>query len=229
MVARNHKWLVGLILLLLVATLLVVIFDRPPALPTVMILPPSPLAVKTGRAPDRWIPAKWVWLRRACLSLFGQPRQVGFNEHFIEFSGTVASIVAQNSLGPPQAQSNGLAIWILSAGTRKRLNGVLSLGSPSIMTTERTQAQLWFLGYSAELFPRLEKETVDLSMNVFATSTAQTNSVATVCVQLPYGKALFFLDAQQSETDRHRMGFLITADEYDAKGNIISHGQASGK
>ncbi|HEV7926575.1 MAG TPA: hypothetical protein VGR14_14545 [Verrucomicrobiae bacterium] len=97
------------------------------------------------------------------------------------------------------------------------------------MTTERTQAQLWFLGYSAELFPRLEKETVDLSMNVFATSTAQTNSVATVCVQLPYGKALFFLDAQQSETDRHRMGFLITADEYDAKGNIISHGQASGK
>jgi len=67
MVARNQKWLIGLILLLLVAALLVVILDRPPALPTVMILPPSPLAVKTGRVPDWWIPVKWAKGVHLCL------------------------------------------------------------------------------------------------------------------------------------------------------------------
>src|SRR5580658_5870044 len=121
------KWIVALVLVLLVGILLFVCLDRPSALPPVTILPSTPLAVKSGRWPDRWIPANWGWLHRACQFVFGHPRQVGINAQIIEDSETVASIVAQNSLGPPQAQSNGLAVWILPDSTLKPPRGAATI------------------------------------------------------------------------------------------------------
>src|SRR5271154_3138066 len=119
----NRKWLIALILALLGGIFLVVYFDSSPALPAVTILPPTPLVVSSGRVPDRWIPAKWTWLKRACRFVLGPPRQVGFSIQFIEASETVAAIVAQNSLGQPQAESNGLAVWILPGQTLQQPKG----------------------------------------------------------------------------------------------------------
>src|SRR5580700_10250467 len=103
----KRKRLIVLALALLGGTLLCFLIDKPPVLPAVTILPPGPLVVKSGRVPDRWIPAKWGWLHRVCQFFLGAPKQIGFNVQCIETSGTVASIVALNSLGQPQAQSNG--------------------------------------------------------------------------------------------------------------------------
>jgi hypothetical protein len=92
MVPRNQKWLILLILVLLGGILPFFIIDKPPALPAVMILPTAPLAVTSGRLPDRWMPAKWLWLQRACQFVFGPPKQVGFNVQFMETSETAAAI-----------------------------------------------------------------------------------------------------------------------------------------
>jgi hypothetical protein len=75
--------------------------------------------------------------------------------------------------------------------------------------------------YRAELFSRLEKETVDLSTRLIVTSAGQTNFLAAVRAQLLYGNALFLLDMRQPESAGNRIGILITADEYDAKGNKV--------
>jgi hypothetical protein len=230
MVPRNQKWLIVLVLLLLGGTLIVVVFDRPPALPAVMILPPSPLTVKSGRAPDRWIPANWVWLRRTCLSIFGQPRQVGFDIECIEASETVAAIIAKNSLGQPQAESNGVAIWMLPEATLGQPSGPARIMPRARASTlDREKASLGVGDYSADLFAGLEKETVDLSTRLMVISSGQTNFTAAARAHLPYGKALLILDVRQPELATNRFEFLITADEIDARGNRISHAQASGK
>jgi hypothetical protein len=67
----NQKRLVALTLVLLGAVFLVVFFDKPQALPEVMMLAPGAFTMKDGRIPDRWIPAKWAWLQRACQRVFG--------------------------------------------------------------------------------------------------------------------------------------------------------------
>jgi hypothetical protein len=235
MVLRNQKWLIVLILVLLGGIFLFVIFDRPAALPAVVILPPTPLEVKSGRVPERWIPAKWIWLRRACRFVLGPPRQVGFNVQFIETSETMASIVAQNSLGPPQARSNGVAVWMIPDGTPRQPGGAATIMPRArAIAIDCGKARLTVGGpgadlYSADLFGALEKETVDLSTRVMVSSSGQTNFVAAVRAQLLYGKALFLLDVRPPESATNRFEFLITADEYDAKGNKISLRPASGK
>jgi hypothetical protein len=223
---RIQKWPIVLILVLLFGMVLFVFLDNPPALPAVMILPPTPLAVKTGRVPDRWIPAKWTLLQRACLFVLGAPQQVGFDVQFIEASETVDSIVAQNSLGQPQAQTNGLAVWILPGETLTPPRGASTVRSdPRIITVDGMQAVVMSTSatdmYRVDFFPRLEKGTVDLSTRLIVASAAQTNFVAAVRAQLPYGKALFLLDVRQPASASNRLEFLITADEYDAKGNRV--------
>jgi hypothetical protein len=42
-----------------------------------------------------------------------------------------------------------------------------------------------------------------------------------VRAQLPYGKRLFVLDVRQPELATNRFGFLVTAEEYDAKGKKV--------
>jgi len=230
MVPRNQKRLIVLILLLSGGILLFVIFDRLPPLPTVMILPPAPLAVKTGRMPDRWIPLKWEWLRRACFFVFGRPRLVGFELQCIEASQTVASIVAQNSLGQPQAESNGVAVWTLPDGSLQPPSGpAIIMPRDQFSFVEQAMMSTKVGDVSADLFARLQKKTVDLSTRLIVSSSGQTNFIAAARAQLPYGKALFVLDIRQPESATNRFEFLITAYEFDAKGNIISHGQASGK
>jgi hypothetical protein len=230
MVPRNQKWPIVLILALLSGILLFVVFDRPPALPPVIILPPTPLAVKSGRLPERWIPTKWIWLFRACQFVLGPPRQVGFNIECIEASETVASIVAQNSLASPQAQSNGVAFWMLPDGTLRQPRSVATIMSRiRVSTSDQGEASVVSGDYRADLFARLEKETVDLSTRLIVSSAGQTNFVAAVRAQLPYGNALLVLDVRQAESATNRFEFLITADEYDAKGNKISPRPASGK
>jgi hypothetical protein len=228
----NRNWLIALILVLLAGILLVVFLDRLPALPAVTILPSTPLVVKSGRVPDRWIPAQWTWLARACRFVLGAPRQVGYAIQFIEASETVDSIVAQNSLGQPQAESHGLAVWILPGETLQKPKGLATtMSAPRILTTDRMEARVMVGSttdsYSADLFARLEKKTVDLSTGLIVTSAGQTNFVAAVRAQLPYGQALFLLDVRQPASASNRLEFLITAEEYDAKGNKV-HGKGRG-
>jgi hypothetical protein len=222
----NRKWLITLVLALLAGMLLVVCLDRPPALPAVIILPPAPLAVKSGRVPDRWIPANWTWLQRACQYVLGAPRQIGYAIQFIEVSDTVDSIIAQNSLGQPQAESKGLAVWILPGETIQQPKGAsTTLSAPRILTADRMEARV-LVGsttdsYSADMFARLQKETVDLSTDLIVTSAGQTNFVAAMRAQLPYGKGLLLLDIHQPVSATNRLEILITADEYDATGNKV--------
>jgi hypothetical protein len=225
-VPMNRKWLIALVLMLMAGIVFVVWLDRPPALPAVVILPSTPLVVKSGRVPDRWIPAQWTLLRRACQFVLGHPRQVGFDIQFIEASETVASIVAQNTLGQPLAQTNGWAVWILPGRTLQRSNAAsTSRSAPRIITTDGMQASVMSGGttdrYQADMFARLEKGTVALSSRLIVVSAAQTNFIAAVRAQLPCNKALFLLDVRQPESASNRLEFLITADEYDARGNIV--------
>jgi hypothetical protein len=229
----RQKRLIALALVVLGGMLVFVILSKPPALPAVMILPPTPLAVKSGRVPDRWIPAKWTRLQRACRYFLGDPKQVGFNVRYMETSETVESIISRNSLGPPQARGNGLAVWILPDGTLRPPKGDTTvLGAARILTAARERAKLSVThkagNYSAEVFPILEDETVDFLTRLIVTSAGKTNFVAAARAQLPYGQALFVLDVRQPEVDDYRMGFLITADEYDAKGNKV-HAKAGGR
>jgi hypothetical protein len=101
-------------------------------------------------------------------------------------------------------------------------------------STDQTEAKvinraMGPVSYRAEFFPYLEKETIDLSARLIVTATAQSNFVAAVRAQLPYGRAVFVLDVRQPESATNRIEFLITAYEFEAKGNIVSHRPASGK
>jgi hypothetical protein len=231
----KRKRLLALALVLLGAALLFLIFDKPPALPAVMFLPPGPLAVKSGRVPERWIPANWGWLHRTCQFFFGPPRWVGIDIQFIEVSDTAASIVAQNSLGPPQAESNGIAVWILPGGKLQQpKDAAINFIMPTMSsrTPDRMDgsvgATMGNTGYIADLFPRLDEEKADLSTRLIVTSAGQTNFLAAVRAQLYYGQALFVLDVRQPKSASNRMEFVITADEYDAKGNMVQK-KAAGK
>ena len=120
---RNWRWLIALTLVLLGGTLIFEFFGAPPAIQEVMFLSPSQLPLHGGRVPDRWIPLEWDWLRRTCRFVLGAPRRVGFEMQRTEESNTVASILAQNSLGKPEAEGNGLALWILPSRTLQHPNG----------------------------------------------------------------------------------------------------------
>ena len=84
--------------------------SRRPALPEVVLLPPTPLVDTQGRIPERWIPAKWTWLYRTCRSVFGAPRQVELDMTIIDVTNTVDRIIAEGNLGEPLARSNGVAV-----------------------------------------------------------------------------------------------------------------------
>jgi hypothetical protein len=230
----KRKRLIGLVLALLGGTLLLIfIVDKPPALPAVMILPSGPLALKSGRVPDRWIPAIWVLLHRACEFFLGPPRQVGIAVQRIETSETVASVVARLSLGQPQAQSNGVSVWILPESTLVAPKGAATITSMARITVaEQQNAGVRMIdkaaSYSADFFSRLERETIDLSSRLIVTANGQTNFLAGLRAQLPYGHALLVLDVRHPESPTNRMEFVITADEYDAKGNKV-RGKTGGK
>ena len=141
--------------------------------------------------------------------------------------------MARNSLGQPQAESNGVAVWMLRDGLPDWPKGGASILCGSrletadrieAMVTDGSDAAL----FSSDFFPLLGKDIVDLSIRRIVKLTGQTNFVQAVRAQLPYGHALFVLDVRQPESVTNRMGFLITADEYDAKGNKL-HEKAVGK
>ena len=222
----KRKRLIVLALVVLGGMLLFVIIDKPPAVPAVMILPPGPLVLKSGRVPDRWIPAKWGWLHRVCQFFLGAPRQVGFNVQCIETSETVASIAARLSLGQPQAQSNGVSVWILPDGTLRPIKGTGRMASMArVITGNQYQATVSVVDTSAirsaDLYARLEKEHIDLSTRLVVAAKGQTNFVAAMRAQLPYDHALFVLDVRQPDLATNRMEFVITADEMDPAGNIV--------
>jgi hypothetical protein len=214
-----------------VMVLFILVDTTPPPLPPVMILPPGALSVKSGRVPDRWIPAKWTWLHRACQFVLGRPRQVESQVLFLETSDTVASIIAENSLGRPQAEGHGVAAWIVPESIMQRLEGVhlldgaARMSTPRVTTADRSLASVMTSGsaggYTADLFSCLEKETVDLSTWLIVTSAGQTNFVAAVRAQIPYRQALFVLDMRQPESTSNRLEIMIKADECDAAGNIV--------
>jgi hypothetical protein len=194
-----------------------------------MILPPTPLAVKSGRVPDRWIPVKWLWLRRACRLLLKAPRQVHLDLEWSNASNTVASVLAQNSLGKPDAEGNGLALWILPGRTLQQPVGAPNYSvSGGIVSDDRQESGMQMGDYTVDLFARLDKETVDLWSSFIYNTASQSNSALAVRVQLPFDKALLFLDVRQPDLASNRTEIVITADEYDAKGNKIQ-GKAAGR
>jgi len=210
----NQKWPILLVLALLAGMLPFVFLDSPPALPAVMILPPTPLVVKSGRVPDRWIPAKWTWLQKACQRVLGPPRVVFLDIQFRELDGTLKSIIAQNFLGQPFSESNGVAVWIVPVRPRPRFK----LDGP-IFTTNLTESKWTRFWKTAEVYPRLEEKTIDFSTLLIDASATQTNFVAAIRAQLPYGKELFVLDVRQPEMAANRAAVWIHGDETDAKGN----------
>ncbi len=230
MARRHQKWPVVLILVSLAGALIFIIIDGAPTVPAVLILPPGPLVVKSGRVPDRWIPSKWIWLRRACLFVLGHPREVEFNVERFESSETVAATIARNALGPPQAQSNGVAVWLLPDWAFRPPKGRLIKHMPRarMTTSDLGQGRVGFGDCSADLFGRLQKRTLDLSTRLIVASASETNFAAAARAQLPYGQALLVLDVRQPETVTNRFSFLVMADEIDAKGNKL-HWKDRGK
>jgi hypothetical protein len=219
----NRKWLIAVALVSLGGIILVVCIDRPAALPAVVILPSTPLVVKSGRVPDRWIPAKWTWLQKACQRVLGPPRTVWLDIQFREVQGTLKSIIAQNFLGQPLCESNGVAVWIVSARPRPRFIRDSPISAANLTVVKRTS--FW---ETAEVFPRLKGETIDLSTLLIDASATQTNFVAAIRAQLPYDKELFVLDVRRPEMATNRAGIWIAADEIDASGNKV-HRQTGGK
>ncbi len=71
--------------------------------------------------------------------------------------------------------------------------------------------------YSVELIPNVHKQTVKLSASVIIMWEAQTNFVAGVHAQIPYGQTLLMLDGRQSAPTSHRMAFLLEVDENEYK------------
>jgi hypothetical protein len=221
----NRKWLIALVVASLAATLFVVYFDRPPALPPVMILPPGPLAAKSGRVPDRWIPPNWTWLQKACRFFRASPREISFNVKYGESSETVNSIVAQNSLGRPQVETNGFAVWILPDRPVKRTLTYSTIQVGRLINAYRGQESTAIASATGQcrvdLIACPEENTVDLSTRVVLVSESQTNLVAAVRAPLPWDHALFILDVRQPESATNRHAFWIECDEVDARGNRI--------
>ena len=228
----NRKWLISLVLVLLGVILLVGILGRPPALPPIIFLPPTSLPVKSGRIPDRWIPAKWTWLQQACLFVLGAPKQVRFDLRFFDTVGSLTSIVATNFPGQRLSESNGVASCILPTSVRQRLERDSDvLAGPAIVTAEHSAAGVGIGSASgsfvANVFADLVKETTDLSTQVTITSGTQTNFIAAVRAQLHDGEALFILDSRQPNAVTNRLGIWIEASEIDAKGNKVQHSKTT--
>jgi hypothetical protein len=223
----NRKWLVALALLVLGGVRLFVFLDQPPALPAVIIWPPAPLGKNSGRVPDRWIPAEWVWLHKACEFLLGSPKKVGYHVQFINTSGTVASIISQNAIGQPKSESKELAAWILPDRIMHGVKGASTvLSAPRLIAIEGGQARIMTAvgnadGYSADLFSWLGREKVDLRTSFGVITAGKATFVAGARAQIPYGQALLLLDTRRPESATNRVEILITTDEIDAKGNAL--------
>jgi hypothetical protein len=228
----NRKWLISLVLVLLGVIVLVVILRRPPALPPIIFLPPTSLPMKSGRIPDRWIPAKWTWLQRACLFVLGPPKQVRFDIRFLNIGGSLTSIVTRDFPGQPLSESNGVATCILPATTRQKLElDSEVLAAPRIVTAEDREAGAGMGmasgSYVANVFAEFRKGTTDLSTRAFITLGTQTNFNAAVRAQLHDSEALFILDARQPNKVTNRVGIWIEASEIDATGNRVQRSKST--
>jgi len=179
--------------------------------------------------PDRWIPKKWIWLQRVCLFVFGPPRQVSYYVYLRETSEAVASIGAQYSLGQPGANSNGLAVWILPNSLLPLLkdskhtieNGCTAADQTETGTATAIGGDIPF-GYIVSFFARLGKGTIDLSTRLSGDFKGKETLFANVRAQLAYGQALLVLDDRHGHSPTHCLEIIITANEIDAKGNIVS-------
>jgi hypothetical protein len=200
-------------LVLLGGIFLLVRFDRPPALPEVMILPPTAFTMQEGRIPDRWIPAKWTWLQQKCRLVFGPPKWDVFDIQCPEITNTAAFIIDRNSLGRPDAEGGGMALWILSYWKliRLDLHAPRSMGT-ALYAKDRMKAttQLGWRGdIRADFFLGRDTGTDDLSIRL----ATPTNSGITVRVQLHRDKALFFMDVRRPELATNRTAIEIWARE----------------
>jgi hypothetical protein len=214
------------VVVLVLGGLLVIRLANPSSLPPVIILPPTPLAVKSGRIPDRWIPANWTWLQKACLSVLGPPRQVRLDVVVSTVDGTLDSIIAHDALGQPLSTGGNAAVWIVPAlQPVQRVETIQS--SLGMITGNHMEGKVIVGNFTAELFPQLRNNATDLLTCLVFPSEGQSNVVAAMRVQIPYDKALFVIDSRQPELATNRTAIWIKADEVDAKGNIVQHPQPS--
>jgi hypothetical protein len=147
---------------------------------------------------------------------------------FMQDSGTAASVIAKNSLGPPQAEGNGVAAWILPDKPLKAPKSDAD-GMGGFAQQHKHVRMRIHNGHSADLFIRpRSKGGADLSARVMVDSSMQTNFIAAVRAQLPYDKALFLLDVRQPESAGNRAEVLITTDEFVAKGSTMVFTVGSG-
>jgi hypothetical protein len=214
---RNQKWLIALSFVLLGGMLLFVLFEKPPALPKVMVLPPRPFTMPDGDIPFRWIPAEWTQVRRLCRYAFKEPQQIIFDINCPDVTNTPASIIARNSLGKPLAETNGWAVWIISPWTFNHF--LYAPGSRSFhamqtahYTRNRMKSTLmlgWGGDIRADFFPRLKKDGDDLLICLMA----PTHFDIALRVQLHHDDTLFLMDVRQPELVTNRTEIEIRVRE----------------
>ena len=236
----RKRWLAILALALVCAGAIFLSIDMAPAPPPIVVLPSSYVIPKSpGPWPDRWIPRKAGWLWRIRYALFGRAKTVGLDNRYFRDTGSIESIAAKFSLGPPQTQSNGVSVWLLPESRFASLSTSTNhIGSMRVSTGDLMQSAGFVIepharSFAAYSLPRLKESGLDMIVDYVAGSTptngsaggmlAQTNYAAAVRAQIPWNTALFLLDARNPDSNAERFGVLLVTGEYDAKGNKITH------
>ncbi len=200
---------------------------RPHAPPAVEIEAPTPLTMRSGRFPERWIPSshRLIWLRWLSLKVLGPPPEVKLEMKMIEQTNTMAGLIAEGALGPPLARSHGVAVWLL-AGTDPPRTSISSTTVRSSITMEdRGEAAMNYVAgqttVAEEIFPRRFGDGVEVWERFVCQSGGTTNFVARIRARLPYGHSAFVVDDRAPEAKTNRIGFLLYPDEADDNGHSL--------
>ena len=231
-------FLVAFVLCLMVA---ITTARRAPRQP-IMVLPAS-YQIRQGvsLSPDRWIPPTWRWYWRVRYRLSRRPRDfrnIQFRPSVFQDVGTPAAVAAKYSLGPPQADSDGLWVWLLPESGLGQLEGSRNLvRGPRAQTANHrptftgigSPAPTSFMVYA---LPAISGNAVDLTSRFVVGAglpDAQvpqfpvTNFTAALRAQIPWGSAVVLLDATNPLSVTNRYGFLVVLGEVDDKGNKVAH------
>ncbi len=230
--SRRKKWIAVWGLVAALGVIAFLRFAPEENLPPAIILPPNSCPAEVGRFPDCYIPQSWTFVHKFCTIVFGAPKRIDFNIRFLKTSNTLESIMAENHFGPPLAQSNGVALWIVPEDKVKWPSGWSSdalscAGFDGVMYREGFG---WVNGpneiFSAEAYPKLKETGVDVSLWIEDGHPGGQMFEAQFRAQLPYDKAIFWVKVGSSNSEGIQAAGLVTAEQYDSKGNKMPRKQA---
>jgi len=219
----RKTWILIAVVVLVAGAATFLAFKQSPAPPTIVISQQGPLPPLPGRFPERYIPAKWTWLRRLSARVFGPMRQITFGIEYSEADESVASLRLENVLGPPLAETNGVAVWLFPKegalhGIRHS-GSITSVSAPRITTADRMQSAIMISSNTIiGMSPRMKKDTVDLW-----TRLSLGNFHALVRAQVPYDAAFLIVDDRLPDAATNRAEVVIVASEINATGNKVPH------